>query len=68
SGIQGTVVLQAVIGKDGRVKEVRIVSGLPMFTQSAVAAVKQWQYKPYVLNGQPVEIESTVTVNFKLAS
>ncbi|MGZ4824843.1 MAG: energy transducer TonB [Terriglobales bacterium] len=68
SGTQGTVVLQAVIGKDGRVKEVRIVSGLPMFTQPAVAAVKQWQYKPYVLNGQPVEIESTVTVNFKLAS
>jgi periplasmic protein TonB len=64
--IEGAVVLQAVIGKDGKVKDVRVVSGHPMLAQAAEKAVKQWQYKPYVLNGQPVEIDTNITVNFRL--
>ncbi len=65
--IQGTVVLHAVIGKDGAVKDLQVVSGHPMLTSAAVNAVKQWKYKPYFLNGQPVEIDTTIQVNFKLA-
>jgi protein TonB len=65
--VQGTVVLHAVIGKDGRVQGLQVVSGHPMLTASAISAVKQWRYKPYMLNGQPVEIDTTITVNFTLA-
>jgi periplasmic protein TonB len=65
--IQGRVVLHAVIGKDGSVKGLQVVSGHPMLTASAINAVKQWKYKPYMLNGQPVEIDTTITVNFTLA-
>jgi periplasmic protein TonB len=65
--VQGSVVLQAIIGKDGKVKNVRVISGHPMLAQAAENAVKQWQYKPYVLNGQPVEIDTNITVNFTLA-
>jgi periplasmic protein TonB len=66
--MQGTVVLAAVIGKDGVVKDVKVVSGPPMLAQSAMAAVKQWRYKPYVLNGQPTEVDTTINVNFKLGA
>ncbi len=66
--IQGSVVLKAVIGKDGRVDDLKIVSGHPMLAQAALSAVKQWRYKPYYLNGQPVAIDTTITVNFTLAS
>jgi protein TonB len=65
--IEGAVVLQAIIGKDGKVKNVRVISGHPMLAQAAQNAVKQWEYKPYVLNGQPVEIDTNITVNFKLS-
>jgi len=65
--IQGAVVLQAVIAKDGSIQGLRVVSGHPMLTGSAVEAVKQWRYKPYFLNGEPVEVETVVTVNFTLA-
>jgi periplasmic protein TonB len=65
--IQGAVVLHAVIGKDGKVQNLQVVSGHPMLTQSAIQAVKQWQYKPYFLNGQPVEVDTSITVNFSLA-
>ena len=64
--IQGTVVLAAVIGKDGNVTSLRLVNGNPMLANAAIDAVKQWRYKPFLLNGQPVEIETTVTVNFAL--
>lgn len=66
--IQGQVVLQAVIGKDGRVQNLQVVSGHPMLAGAALDAVKQWKYKPYYLNGQPVEVETNITVNFSLAS
>ncbi len=65
--IEGTVVLMAVIGKDGCVQDVQVVSGLPLLAQAAIDAVKQWRYKPYLLNGEPVEIDSRITINFTLA-
>jgi protein TonB len=65
--IEGLVVLQATIGKDGRVQNLRLVSGHPMLVQAAMDAVKQWLYKPYYLNGEPVEVETTININFTLA-
>jgi len=65
--IQGSVVLRAIIGKSGRIENLQVVSGHPMLTSAALEAVKQWQYKPYILNGQPVEVETNVTVNFSLS-
>jgi protein TonB len=65
--IQGSVVLQALISKDGTIQNLRAVSGHPMLTPAAIEAVKQWRYKPYYLNGEPVEVETQITVNFTLA-
>jgi periplasmic protein TonB len=64
--IEGTVVLQATISKSGTIENLRVVSGPAMLQQAALDAVKQWQYKPYLLNGEPVEVETTVNVEFKL--
>jgi protein TonB len=66
--IQGPVQLEAVIGKDGTIQNLRVISGHPMLTQAAINAVKQWRYKPYILNGEPVEVDTTITVNFTLSS
>ena len=66
--IQGAVVLQALIGKDGAVKQVQVLSGPPMLASAAQIAVKQWRYKPYILNGQPVEVDTTINVNFTMES
>ena len=65
--IEGTVVLLAVIGKDGAVEDVRVKSGLPLLAQAAIEAVKQWRYRPYLVNGEPVEIDSQITINFTLS-
>jgi periplasmic protein TonB len=65
--IQGTVILQAEISKTGDIQNLRLVSGHPMLAPAAIEAVKQWKYKPYLLNGEPVEVETTVQVNFTLA-
>jgi protein TonB len=65
--IQGIVVLQAVISKQGTIENLRVVSGHPMLTQAALDAVRQWRYRPYLLNGEPVEVETQITVNFNLA-
>jgi len=65
--IQGTVVLQAQISKNGDIENLQLVSGHPMLAPAAIEAVKQWKYKPYLLNGEPVEVETTVQVNFSLA-
>jgi uncharacterized protein (TIGR02246 family) len=64
--IAGTVVLSVVVGKDGSVENLKVISGHPLLVQAAVDAVKQWRYKPYLLNGEPVEIQTTVTVPFSL--
>jgi len=65
--IQGAVVLQAEISKQGTIENLRVISGHPMLVQKALDAVKQWRYKPYLLNGEPVPVETTVTVNFTLS-
>jgi protein TonB len=65
--IQGTVILQAQISKDGSIQNLQLISGHPMLAPAAIEAVKQWKYKPYLLNGEPVEVETQVQVNFTLA-
>jgi protein TonB len=65
--IEGTVVLLAVIAKDGTVEDVRVKSGLSVLAQAAIEAVKQWRYRPYLLNGEPVEVDSQITINFTLS-
>ena len=65
--IEGTVVLLAVIGKDGTVEDVRVKSGLSVLAQAAIEAVKQWRYRPYLMNGEPVEVDSQITINFTLS-
>jgi protein TonB len=64
--ISGQVILQAVISKSGAIENLKVVSGHPMLINSAMDAVRQWRYKPYLLNGEPVEVETTVTVNFTM--
>ena len=66
--IEGTVVLMAVIGKDGTVKDVQIENGLPILAQAAIDAVKQWRYRPYMIDGEPVEVDSRITINFTLSA
>jgi protein TonB len=65
--IQGVVILQAQISKDGSIENLQLVSGHPMLAPAAIEAVKQWKYKPYLLNGEPVEVDTQVQVNFTLA-
>jgi len=65
--IEGRVILQAVIGKDGEIENLHVISGHPLLAPAALEAVKQWHYKPYLLNGEPVEVETQVVVNFRLA-
>jgi periplasmic protein TonB len=65
--IQGQVLLQAVISKDGSIENLRLISGHPMLAPAALDAVKQWKYKPYFLNGEPVEVETQITVIFSLS-
>lgn len=64
--IQGTVVLQAVISKSGAIENLRLLNGHPMLAPAAIEAVRQWRYRPYILNGEPVEVETQITVNFAL--
>jgi periplasmic protein TonB len=65
--IQGTVLLQAEISKDGTIENLRLINGHPMLAPAAIEAVKQWRYKPYMLNGEPVAVETQVQVNFTLS-
>jgi periplasmic protein TonB len=64
--IQGVVVLQATISKTGSIENLRVVSGPPMLRQAAIDAVQTWRYKPYLLNGDPVEVETTINIVFNL--
>jgi periplasmic protein TonB len=64
SGVHGTVVLQAVVGKDGKVQDVRALSGPPMLVKSAVDAVKQWRYRPFTVNGEAAEADVEINVKF----
>jgi len=65
--IQGQVLLAAEISKDGSIENLHLISGHPMLAPAAIEAVKQWKYKPYILNGEPVEVETQITVNFTLS-
>jgi protein TonB len=65
--ISGTVELSAVIGKDGRVQDLKVVRGHPLLVQAALDAVKNWVYRPTLLNGEPVEVSTTIDVNFTLS-
>jgi periplasmic protein TonB len=64
TGAKGTVTLNATIGTDGNIKKVKVVSGHAMLTNAAIEAVKQWRYRPTLLNGQPVETETQILINF----
>jgi protein TonB len=63
---QGTVILHAIIGRDGSIRDLKVISGPEMFRDAAVRAVQQWKYKPYRLMGRTVEVDTTITVNFRL--
>jgi protein TonB len=65
--IQGTVVLQAMISKLGTIVNLRLLSGHPLLAPAAIDAVSHWRYRPYILNNEPVEVETQITVNFSLA-
>lgn len=65
--IQGAVVLRAIISKGGTIENLQVLSGHPLLVPAAIDAVRQWQYRPYNLNGEPVEVETQVTVNFILS-
>ncbi len=68
AGIEGTVVLKGLIGKDGTLKDLHVISGPQELRQAAIDAASQWVYSPYLLNGKPVEVDTTVSVNFNLAA
>jgi protein TonB len=65
--IQGSVILHAEISKDGTIQNLQLISGHAMLAPAAIDAVKQWRYKPYLLNGEPVAVETEVVVNFSLS-
>ena len=62
---QGAVEIEATITRDGSVSNAKVLKGDPMLSRAALDAVRQWRYKPYYLDGQPVEIQTQITVNFK---
>jgi protein TonB len=64
--LEGAVVLDALVGEDGRVKQVQVTSGSPVLARAAMDAVRQWRYEPYLLNGRPVALHNQITIQFKL--
>jgi periplasmic protein TonB len=62
----GSVLLHALISRDGRITSLEVVSGNPLLIHAALEAVQQWRYRPTMLNGEPVEVETTITVVFRL--
>ena len=64
--VQGVVVMEAAISKDGSIESLRVIQGHPLLNQAALDAVQQWKYRPTMLNGDPVEVITTVTVTFRL--
>jgi len=63
--VQGSVVMHALIDTDGTIQQLRVISGNPLLVNAAMEAVKKWRYKPFVLDGRPVEVETNITVNFR---
>jgi periplasmic protein TonB len=65
--IQGVVLLRARINKDGDIADLQLISGHPLLAPAAIKAVKKWKYRPYMLKGEPVEVETQIQVNFTLS-
>jgi len=65
--VQGTVVLSAIINKAGSIENLQVISGHPLLVGAAVDAVSQWRYRPYILNTEPIEVETQITVKFTLS-
>jgi periplasmic protein TonB len=68
AGIKGVVILHAIIAKDGSVKNLEVTEGVCSFAESALLAVKKWRYKPTLLNGDPIEVDTTINVVFTLGN
>jgi TonB family protein len=68
AGVQGTVVLHAIIATDGTIEQLSLVSGNPLLVRAAIDAVKDWRYEPTLLNGEPVEVDTTIQVVFSLTA
>jgi len=64
--VQGVVILEAVVGRDGRVEDVKVLRSIPLLDAAAVDAVRQWQYSPLLLNGKPERFIVTVTLSFNV--
>jgi len=64
--LEGTVRLHAIISRDGSIRSLEVVSGHPLLDQAALDAVRQWRYHPTMLDGEPIEVETTITVVFQL--
>ena len=65
NGVQGSVTLQVLIGHDGTVQDAKFLQGSLLFARAAIDAVKQWQFKPYSMNGRAVSVQSTITLDFR---
>ena len=65
--VQGVVELRAIISKAGMIENLVVVRGHPMLATAAIEAVRQWRYRPYLLNNEPIEVETEITVNFVLS-
>jgi TonB family protein len=66
--VQGSVVLQALIGRDGNIEDLHVLSGPAILSSAAMQAVKQWRFRPYYLSGAPVETQARITVNFTIST
>jgi protein TonB len=65
-GIQGDVLLTATIDEKGKIVDLKVLKGDPILAKASVDAIKQWKYKPYILNGEPVEVETTIKIQFHM--
>lgn len=65
AGVRGSVVFEAMIGKAGNIENLRVISGVPVLATAAADAVRHWTYRPYKLNGEPIEVQTTITINFR---
>ena len=62
---QGTVVLQILVGRDGTVQDAKFLQGSLAFARTAIDGVRQWKFKPYIMNGRPVQVQTSLTISFK---
>ena len=65
-GVQGEVLIKAIISTEGKIEQAKVISGSPLLSPAALDAIRQWRYRPYLLNDKPVEVETEITVNFYL--